>query len=36
MGVDVGRDMDGVARTDLFSSTFVFEHPVKYVATHER
>ena len=35
LGLPVGRDMDGFARTDLFSTTFVLEHPVKYVATHE-
>jgi hypothetical protein len=35
MGVDVGRDMDGFARTDLFVAPFVAEHPVKYVATHD-
>jgi hypothetical protein len=36
MGVDVGKDMDGFARTDLFVPAYVIEHPVKYVATHER
>ena len=36
MGVDVGKDMDGFARTDLFIPTYVLEHPVKYVASHER
>ena len=36
MGVDVGRDMDGFARTDLFLSTFTSEHPVNYIATHEK
>ena len=36
MGVDVGKDMDGFARTDLFVPTYVLEHPVKYVASHER
>jgi hypothetical protein len=36
MGVDVGRDMDGFARTDLFVASYVAEHPVKYVATHDR
>ncbi len=36
MGVPVGRDMDGFARTDLFLSTFAMEHPVKYVASHEK
>jgi hypothetical protein len=36
LGVPVGRDMDGFPRTDLFAPTFVMEHPVKYVATHEK
>jgi hypothetical protein len=36
LGVDVGKDMDGFARTDLFLPTYVLEHPVKYVASHER
>jgi hypothetical protein len=35
-GIPVGRDMDGYARTDLFTPTFSVEHPVKYVASHER
>jgi predicted AlkP superfamily phosphohydrolase/phosphomutase len=36
MGVAVGRDMDGFARRDLFTPTYALEHPVRYVATHER
>lgn len=36
MGVAVGRDMDGFARRDLFLTTYALEHPVKYVASHER
>jgi Type I phosphodiesterase / nucleotide pyrophosphatase len=36
LGVPVGRDMDGFARTDLFLSTYAMEHPVKYVASHEK
>jgi len=35
LGVDVGRDMDGFPRTDLFAGTYLIEHPVRYVATHE-
>jgi predicted AlkP superfamily phosphohydrolase/phosphomutase len=35
-GVPAGRDMDGYARTDLFTATYSVEHPVKYVASHER
>jgi hypothetical protein len=36
MGLPIGRDMDGFARTDLFRSSFTREHPVTYTATHER
>ena len=36
LGVPVGRDMDGFARVDLFLRSFTLEHPVSYVATHER
>ena len=36
MGVAVGRDMDGFARRDLFATTYSLEHPVKYVASHDR
>lgn len=36
MGVPVGRDMDGHPRTDLFHATYALEHPVKYVASHEK
>lgn len=36
MGLPVGRDMDGFARTDLFSRRFTIDHPVSYVATHEQ
>jgi predicted AlkP superfamily phosphohydrolase/phosphomutase len=35
LGIDIGRDMDGYARTDLFEAPFVIEHPVRYVASHE-
>jgi hypothetical protein len=35
MGVPVGRDMDGFARTDLFRGGFTRERPVSYTATHE-
>jgi Type I phosphodiesterase / nucleotide pyrophosphatase len=36
LGVPVARDMDGFVRTDLFLPSYTFEHPVKYVASHER
>ena len=35
MGLPVGRDMDGHARTDLFLPAFALEQPVRYVASHE-
>ncbi len=36
MGLPVGRDMDGFARTDLFRGTFTMERPIAYTPTHER
>jgi predicted AlkP superfamily phosphohydrolase/phosphomutase len=36
LGVPVGRDMDGFARADLFLRSYSVEHPVTYIATHER
>jgi hypothetical protein len=36
LGVPVGRDMDGFARTDVFVRSFALERPVKFVASHER
>jgi hypothetical protein len=36
MGLPIGRDMDGFARTDLFRASYTREHPVTYTATHER
>jgi hypothetical protein len=36
MGLPIGRDMDGFARTDIFQPAFAREHPVAYTATHER
>ena len=36
MGLPIGRDMDGFARTDLFRVTYTHEHPVTYTLTHER
>lgn len=36
MGIPIGRDMDGFARTDMFRSTFTRDHPVTYTLTHER
>jgi len=36
MGLPVGRDMDGFARTDLFRSEHTRDHPVTYTPTLER
>jgi hypothetical protein len=36
MGLPIGRDMDGFARTDLFKAAYTRDHPVTYTATHER
>jgi hypothetical protein len=35
MGLEVGRDMDGFARTDLFLRSFTLERPVTYIPSHE-
>jgi type I phosphodiesterase/nucleotide pyrophosphatase len=36
LGLPVGRDMDGLPRTDLFLRAFALEHPVTYIGTFER
>jgi predicted AlkP superfamily phosphohydrolase/phosphomutase len=36
LGLPIGRDMDGFARADLFLRSYSVEHPVTYIATHER
>ncbi len=36
LGLPVGRDMDGYARTDLFVPAYRREHPVTFISTHER
>jgi hypothetical protein len=36
MGLPLGRDMDGFARTDLFKANYTRNHPVTYTLTHER
>jgi hypothetical protein len=36
MGLPLGRDMDGYARTDLFKPNYTRDHPVTYTLTHER
>jgi predicted AlkP superfamily phosphohydrolase/phosphomutase len=36
LGLPIGRDMDGFARADLFRRSYTVEHPVTYIASHER
>jgi hypothetical protein len=36
MGVPIGRDMDGFAKTDIFQRTFTLGRPTTFIATHER
>jgi hypothetical protein len=36
LGLPVGRDMDGFARSDLFVRAYRRENPVTYISTHER
>ncbi len=36
LGLPVGRDMDGVARVDLFLSSFTGEHPMTFISTYDR
>jgi len=36
LGLPVGRDMDGFARSDMFVRAYRREHPVTYISTHER
>jgi hypothetical protein len=36
LGLPIGRDMDGYARTDLFTNAFTAERPIAFIATHNR
>ena len=36
LGVPVARDVDGVARTDIFTTTFTETRPITFVASYER
>jgi hypothetical protein len=36
LGLPVGRDMDGFARTDLFTQEFTADRPIAFIATHAR
>jgi predicted AlkP superfamily phosphohydrolase/phosphomutase len=36
LGLPIGRDMDGYARTDLFLPAFTEERPITFIPTYER
>jgi predicted AlkP superfamily phosphohydrolase/phosphomutase len=36
LGLPIGRDMDGYARTDLFQTAFTDEHPITFIPTYDR
>jgi predicted AlkP superfamily phosphohydrolase/phosphomutase len=36
LGVPIGRDMDGYARADLFTSPFMSARPITYIPSHGR
>jgi predicted AlkP superfamily phosphohydrolase/phosphomutase len=36
LGLPIGRDMDGYARTDLFRRSFTDERPITFVPTYDR
>src|SRR5262245_6055530 len=36
LGLPIGRDMDGYARTDLFQQAFTQEHPIAFIPTYDR
>ena len=35
-GLPVGRDMDGFARADIFTTAFTAERPIAFIPTYER
>ena len=36
LGLPIGRDMDGYARTDMFQPAFTEEHAITFIPTYER
>ena len=36
LGLPIGRDMDGFARTDLFQRSFTEERPITFIKTYDR
>jgi predicted AlkP superfamily phosphohydrolase/phosphomutase len=36
LGLPIGRDMDGYARTDLFQQSFIEQRPITFIPTYDR
>ena len=36
LGLPLGRDMDGHARTNLFRRSFIDERPITFISTYDR
>jgi phosphopentomutase len=36
LGLPIGRDMDGYARTDIFQPSFTDERPITFIPTYDR
>jgi hypothetical protein len=36
LGLPIGRDMDGYARTDIFQASLTEERPITFIPTYER
>ena len=36
LGLPIARDMDGVARTDIFTPAFTTTRPITFIPTYER
>ena len=36
LGLPIGRDMDGYARTDVFQRRFTDEKPITFIPTYDR
>jgi hypothetical protein len=36
LGLPIARDMDGYARTDIFTRTFTAERPITFIPSYER
>ena len=36
LGLTIGRDMDGFARTDLFQRAYTDERPITFIPTYDR